>query len=155
MAGDAHTPEAAASCPAALPACYDRPTMDIHGGDDSRIDVLGQRHFDRAARDCRGPARRVVSVLNDAERVPVELPEAIRLLAGAVDALRDELAAGAGPLRTRDRATAAAGVAGAAYRAGVGFSGGVTDLLRATGLEQTAAESVVRRAASGTGAGDP
>jgi len=53
-------------------------------------------------------------------------------------------------------------MAGAAYRAGVAFSGSVvvaqiraiaTDLLRATGLPQPAAESVVRQAFSGTDVG--
>ncbi|WP_144122505.1 FUSC family protein [Catellatospora sichuanensis] len=125
--------------------------------------VDAQPHIERAVGDCRGLARRAVSVLTDAEPVPAELPEAIRLLADAVDALRDELAAGTEPRRARERAMATAGRAGAAYRAGVGFSGGVvvaqiratvTDLLRATGLDQTAAESVVRRAVGGTRAGD-
>jgi uncharacterized membrane protein YgaE (UPF0421/DUF939 family) len=122
--------------------------------------VDAQTHIDRAAGNCRGLARRAVSVLTDAEPVPAELPEAIRLLADAVDALRDELAEGTEPpLRTRDRAAAAASMAGAAYQAGVGFSGGVvvaqiratvTDLLRATGLKQAAAETVVRHAVGTT-----
>ncbi|GAB4057436.1 aromatic acid exporter family protein [Catellatospora paridis] len=125
--------------------------------------VDARTHIDRALGDCRGLARRAVSMLTDAEPVPAELPAAIRLLADAVDSLRDELAAGTEPLRTREQAKAATGLAGTAYRAGVGFSGAVvvaqiratvTDLLRATGLDQAAAESVVRHAVGGTRPGD-
>lgn len=117
--------------------------------------VDAQVHVDRAVGNARGLARRAVSALTDAEPVPAELPDAIRALADAVVALRDELSAGAEPVRTRERARAAAGRAGAAHRAGTGFSGAVvvaqvraiaTDLLRATGLEQAAAESAVRHA---------
>ncbi len=116
--------------------------------------VDGAVHIDRAIRNARVLVRRAVSALDDAEPTPPDLLTALRTLAGTVDILRRELAAGAEPRRTRDAALAAVKHAGDAYREGLGFSGSVvvaqirsiaTDLLRATGLDETTAIRAVRR----------
>jgi uncharacterized membrane protein YgaE (UPF0421/DUF939 family) len=112
-------------------------------------------HVDRAIRNARVLVRRSVAALDDAEPVPESLLTALRTLAGAVRALRRELAAGAEPRRTREAVLAAVGHAADAYREGLGFSGDVvvaqvrsiaTDLLRATGLDERAAIRAVRHA---------
>lgn len=113
-------------------------------------------HVDRAMRNSRVLARRSVAVLRDAERVPAVLPDALRTLADAVDALQGELANANEPVRTRRLCLAAVALAGDAYRAGLGFSGTVvvaqirsmaTDLLRGTGIDDRDAARAVRRAA--------
>jgi uncharacterized membrane protein YccC len=117
-----------------------------------------QTFLDRASGNARGLARRVVSMLNDDERAPAELSQAINLLAEAVRSLEKAVADDRDPADGRRRTATAVATAAQAYRAGLGFSGGVvvaqiravaTDLLRATGLPQASAEAEVRRAIAG------
>ena len=56
---------------------------------------------DLAIRNTRVLARRALAVLRDDEEVPAKLPAVLDGLANAVDALRDELARGVDPVRTR------------------------------------------------------
>jgi uncharacterized membrane protein YgaE (UPF0421/DUF939 family) len=56
---------------------------------------------DLAMRNTRVLARRALAVLRDGEQVPSKLPAVLDGLASAVDALRDELARGVDPVRTR------------------------------------------------------
>ena len=109
-------------------------------------------HLERASRNVRVLARRSASVVVQNEPVPDELPGALDALAEAVRALRDELAAQHEPTQARERALAAVRAAGAAYRAGLGFSGSavvaqlrgaVVDLLRATGVAEERADRLV------------
>jgi uncharacterized membrane protein YgaE (UPF0421/DUF939 family) len=112
-------------------------------------------HVDHALRNARVLARRTVALLRDGEEVPPGLVDALRQLAEAVIALRDDLAAGNEPVRARELTLAAVRLAADMYRAGVGFSGGVvvaqirtiaTDLLLATGLPRPVVEKAIRRA---------
>ncbi len=112
-------------------------------------------HVDHALRNGRVLARRTVALLRDQEAVPDGLVEALRTLADAVTALRDELASGTEPERTRALTLQAVRTAADVYRAGIGFSGGVvvaqvrtmaTDLLLASGLPRPVVEKAVRRA---------
>jgi hypothetical protein len=82
------------------------------------------------------------------------LLDSIRTLGDAVRMLRKELADGVEPKRTRELALAAVAHGGDAYRLGLGFSGNVvvaqvrstaTDLLRASGLDETTSTRAVRR----------
>ena len=112
-------------------------------------------HVDHALRNARVLARRTVALLRDEEAVPDGLVDALSMVAEAVTLLRDELAAGVEPSRSRELALDAVRAAAAVYRAGVGFSGGVviaqirtigTDLLLASGLPRPVVEKAVRRA---------
>ena len=112
-------------------------------------------HVDHALRNGRVLARRTVALLRDGEPVPPGLVDALLALADAVTLLRDELAAGTEPERSRERTLDAVRAAAEVYRAGVGFSGGVvvaqirtmaTDLLLAGGLPRPVVEKAVRRA---------
>jgi uncharacterized membrane protein YgaE (UPF0421/DUF939 family) len=112
-------------------------------------------HVDHALRNARVLARRTVTVLRDGEEVPPGLVDALRTMAGAIDSLREDLAAGREPQRCRELTLAAVRKAVDVYRAGLGFSGGVvvaqirtmaTDLLLASGLPQPVVEKAVRRA---------
>ncbi len=113
-------------------------------------------HLDRAMRNTRVLARRAVTLIRDEEQVPDALAAALRTLAEAVRALRDELAGGGEPTRARAACVSAVAQAADAYRDGLGFSGTVLvaqirsialDLLRASGVEHRTAERAVRRAA--------
>lgn len=113
-------------------------------------------HITHALRNARVLARRVVTLLNDKEPVPAELPAAVDTLAEAVRALRRELGAGVDPERTEDLAVSAVGQAVRAHAAGVGFSGAVvvaqvrttaSDLLSAAGLTHAEAVRLIRGAA--------
>jgi uncharacterized membrane protein YgaE (UPF0421/DUF939 family) len=113
-------------------------------------------HVERATRNARVLAWRVGSMLRDGEPVPADLAPALETLAEAVRTLREELARSEEPVRARAPALDAVRAAGAAYHAGVGFSGSVVvaqvrtvvvDLLRATGLSESRADRLVRRAA--------
>ncbi len=112
-------------------------------------------HVDHALRNGRVLARRTVALLRDGEPVPPGLVDALLALADAVTLLRDELAAGTEPERSRERTLDAVRAAAEVYRAGVGFSGGVvvaqirtmaTDLLLAGGLPRPVVEKAVRGA---------
>lgn len=112
-------------------------------------------HVDHALRNARVLARRTDTVVRDGEEVPAGLVGALRTMADAITALRDDLAAGREPARSRELTLAAARAAADAYRGGLGFSGGVvvaqirtmaTDLLLASGLPQPVVEKAVRRA---------
>src|SRR6266545_4671090 len=112
-------------------------------------------HIEHAARNGRVLARRTVALLRDGEPAPPGLVEALQILADAVTALRDALAATAEPLRPRELTLVAVGRAADVYRAGLGFSGDVvvaqirtigTDLLLASGLPRPVVEKAIRRA---------
>jgi hypothetical protein len=112
-------------------------------------------YIERAIRNARVMMRRTVSLLRNAEPVPAALGHALSGLAEAVDSLRRELADGVDPVLARQLLMEAVGAASSAYRAGLGFSGGVVvaqirsaavDLLRATGVPEDLAEQMVRRA---------
>ncbi|MFI7596873.1 aromatic acid exporter family protein [Actinoplanes sp. NPDC049681] len=124
--------------------------------------VEGAPHLTYALRNVRVLTRRVITAMDDEERIPPCLPASVALLGDAVDLLRHEWARGAEPEATRERALRAAARAGEAYDDGVGFSGGVvvaqvrttvTDLLRATGIEYAEAPRLVRRAVGWHGRG--
>jgi uncharacterized membrane protein YgaE (UPF0421/DUF939 family) len=117
--------------------------------------VEGAPHLTYALRNVRVLTRRVITAMDDREKVPGCLPESIDFLADAIDLLRQEWARGVEPEATRERALRAAAESGRAYSEGVGFSGGVvvaqirttvSDLLRATGIEYAEAPRLVRRA---------
>jgi len=112
-------------------------------------------HIDRALRNARVLARRSIAVLEDGETVGPELLDSLRMLAEAVRKFTGELAGGRDPTGTRRLALAAVDKAADAYRSGLGFSGDVvvaqvrsivTDLLRATGMDDAASTRAVRRA---------
>jgi uncharacterized membrane protein YgaE (UPF0421/DUF939 family) len=112
-------------------------------------------HVDHALRNGRVLARRTVALIRDGEAAPAGLVAALRELADAVEALRDDLAAGTEPIRVRDLALRAVGTAAGVYRAGLGFSGDVvvaqirtmaTDLLLASGMPRPVVERAIRRA---------
>jgi uncharacterized membrane protein YgaE (UPF0421/DUF939 family) len=114
----------------------------------------GAVHIDRAIRNGRVLARRAVSMLDDGEVIRAELLTGVRTLADAVRMLRKELAHGVEPKRTREMTLEAVKHAAEAYRLGLGFSGTVvvaqvrstsTDLLRASGLDESTAIRAVRR----------
>ncbi|RKR88850.1 uncharacterized membrane protein YgaE (UPF0421/DUF939 family) [Micromonospora pisi] len=101
--------------------------------------------------------RRAVTTLEDDEPIPAAMASAVRQLADAVRLLHQELGAGLEPEAARERVLRAVSAAGRAYSEGVGFSGSVvvaqvrttaSDVLRATGLERTEANRLVRRAVS-------
>ena len=117
--------------------------------------VDGADHVTYALRNVRVLIRRVLTALDDQEKIPEVLPVSIGLLADAVELLKQEWAKGVEPVAARERALRAAAEAMRAYDAGVGFSGGVvvaqvrttvSDLLRASGVESSEAVRMVRRA---------
>ncbi|MGR6319417.1 FUSC family protein [Micromonospora soli] len=110
---------------------------------------------DRAMRNSGTLIRRAVTLIEDGEPVPPQMPAAVSCLADAVRTMRREFTRGAEPDQARELALRAVSVAGRAYRAGVGFSGAVviaqvrtavSDLIVASGLSQDDANSLVRRA---------
>ena len=117
--------------------------------------VDGADHVTYALRNVRVLIRRVLTALDDEEKIPEVVPVAIGLLADAVELLKHEWAKGVEPEAARERALRAPAEAMRAYDAGIGFSGGVvvaqirttvSDLLRATGVESNEAVRMVRRA---------
>jgi uncharacterized membrane protein YgaE (UPF0421/DUF939 family) len=117
--------------------------------------VDAEPHLDHALRNARVLARRTVAAVRDGESAPPELIAALQSAAEAAAALGRELAAGAEPVRTRELVLAAAALAGAAYRRGLGFSSDVvvaqvrtigTDLLLSTGLPDQTVAKLIRRA---------
>ncbi|MEV4627761.1 FUSC family protein [Micromonospora sp. NPDC049523] len=101
--------------------------------------------------------RRAVTALEDDEPIPAAMASAVRQLADAVRLLHQELGAGLEPEAARERVLRSVTAAGRAYSEGVGFSGSVivaqirttaSDVLRATGIERTEANRLVRRAVS-------
>ncbi|WP_326562310.1 FUSC family protein [Micromonospora sp. NBC_01796] len=101
--------------------------------------------------------RRAVTALEDDEPIPAAMASAVRQLADAVRLLHQELGAGLDPEAARERVLRSVTAAGRAYSEGVGFSGSVvvaqirttaSDVLRATGIERTEANRLVRRAVS-------
>src|SRR5262249_50708778 len=110
-------------------------------------------HIDYALRNGRVLARRAVALIREGEPVPPGLVTALYQLAEAVEALRDDLAAGVEPVRVRDLALHAVRTATEVYRAGLGFSGDVvvaqirtmtTDLLLASGMPRPVVERAIR-----------
>jgi len=118
--------------------------------------VEGADHMTYALRNVRVLIRRLLTAMDDGEKVPEVLPVAVGLLADAVELLKQEWARGVEPVAARERGMRAVTEAMGAYEAGVGFSGGVvvaqirtavSDLLRASGVEGNEAVRMVRRAA--------
>jgi uncharacterized membrane protein YgaE (UPF0421/DUF939 family) len=118
--------------------------------------VDAEPHLDHALRNARVLARRTVAAVRDGERPPAELVAAVQGAAEAVAMLGREMSAGTEPVRTRELVLAFVGLAGAAYRTGLGFSGDVivaqvrtigTDLLLAAGLPADSVPRLIRRAA--------
>lgn len=112
-------------------------------------------HLERVFGNARVLVRRAVPLIHDGEPVPERLTAAVGTLAAAIAEMRRELGRGASLQRTAERSTQAVQEAAEAYRAGLGFSGGVivaqiraiaTDLLGACGLPYQEANRVVRRA---------
>ncbi|MFC5923358.1 FUSC family protein [Micromonospora vulcania] len=110
--------------------------------------------IERAMRNSGTLIRRAVTLIEDGEPIPAQLPRAVSALAEAVRLLKREFADGDEPDRARAQALRAVSAAGDAYRAGVGFSGAVvvaqvrttaSDLLVAAGLTQEDANRLVRR----------
>jgi hypothetical protein len=126
--------------------------------------LAAEVHLDRAYRNSRVLSGRACTLLDEGETAPDELARAVADLAESVQALRNDLAAGAEPLAGRDQALGAVRHATSAYNSGVGFSGSVivaqvrstaTDLLRAAGVGRVDAERAIRRAAAGVTSGPP
>jgi uncharacterized membrane protein YgaE (UPF0421/DUF939 family) len=112
-------------------------------------------HMERAVRNCQPLIRRAVTLIEDEEPTPDRLTAAVRELGGAVRLLHGEFESGHTPTKTREMALRAVRDAGEAYAEGVGFSGSVvvaqvrtasTDLLGATGVEDSEANRMVRSA---------
>ncbi|HEY2792533.1 MAG TPA: FUSC family protein [Micromonosporaceae bacterium] len=112
-------------------------------------------HIDRAVRNGRVLIRRGMSAVDEGEPMPAAMIHAVRTMAGSVETLRNELAGGNEPRKTRTEALDAVAQAAEAYRGGVGLSASVvfaqirsiaTDLLRATGLDDSTSTRAVRRA---------
>lgn len=111
--------------------------------------------IDRAMRNSGTLIRRSVTLIEDGEPIPEDMPGAVSALAETVRTLHREFVRGASEARqTRGRGLRAVARAGHAYRAGVGFSGAVvvaqvrttvSDLLVATKLSQDDANELVRR----------
>ncbi|ROT31873.1 aromatic acid exporter family protein [Micromonospora sp. HM5-17] len=124
--------------------------------------VESSEYIEHAVHNSGTLIRRAVTVLEDDEPVPETMPNAVAMLADAVRLLRKDLGIGVEPEAAREQALHAIDQAGRAYDAGVGFSGSVviaqvrttgSDVLRATGIERTEANRLVRLAAGGR-AGD-
>ena len=114
-------------------------------------------HMDRAALNSKALIRRSVTVIEDGEPVPPELPSSIGQLAEAVRRYRREFVGRRVPREARHCALLGVSQAGTAYRRGVGLSGTVvvaqirtvtSDLLRATGIDKDEANRLVHRVAS-------
>jgi uncharacterized membrane protein YgaE (UPF0421/DUF939 family) len=114
-------------------------------------------YLNHAVHNSGALVRRAVTALEDDEPIPASMPSAVRQLADAVQLLRQELGAGLEPEAARERVLRAVSAAGRAYSEGVGFSGSVviaqirttaSDVLRATGVERTEANRLVRQAVS-------
>lgn len=111
--------------------------------------------IDRAMRNSGTLIRRSITLIEDGEPVPDAMPAALCDLAESVRRLRHEFSAEAEPRGAREVALEAVREAGRAYAEGVGFSGSVvvaqvrtaaSDLLKASGLEQSEANRLVRQA---------
>ncbi|MGN9777544.1 hypothetical protein ACTMS0_17525 [Micromonospora sp. H33] len=116
-------------------------------------------HLLRTLGNSRGLMRRAVSVIEDDEPIPDSLPAAVAGLAEAVQTLHVELRSGSDLEDTRRRALRAVQNAARAAAEGTHLSGTVvvaqvrtaaSDLLRATGLERTHANHLVRHTADET-----
>lgn len=108
--------------------------------------------LDRALRNTRVLARRALAALRDGEQVPRQLPGMLEELAGAVVLLRDELAVGSEPLRTREAARSVAKRTTVRLLSDTDYSMQVVvlqlrsiavDLLQATGLDRSEALAVL------------
>ena len=113
--------------------------------------------MDRAALNSKALIRRSVTVIEDGEPAPAELPSSIGRLAEAVRLFRHEFASRRVQREARHSALLGVSEAGTAYEKGVGFSGTVvvaqvrtvtSDLLRATGIDKGEANRLVHRVAS-------
>ncbi|MEV1285895.1 FUSC family protein [Micromonospora sp. NPDC049679] len=126
--------------------------------------VESAEYLGRALRNTRVLTRRVISMLDDGEPVPEQLPAGLRLLAEAVTLLRRELTEGVSPEGARERALAGVRQAGAAYGAGMRFNSSVvvaqlrataSDLVRATGADPDEVDRLVSAAFGRAGESNP
>ncbi|MGI5213103.1 FUSC family protein [Plantactinospora sp. CA-290183] len=117
--------------------------------------VESARYINHAVHNSGTLIRRAVTALEDDEPIPETMPTAVDFLAESVRLLRKDLGVGVAPEAAREQALQAVSEAGRAYADGVGFSGSVviaqvrttgSDLLRATGIERTEANRLVRKA---------
>jgi uncharacterized membrane protein YgaE (UPF0421/DUF939 family) len=116
----------------------------------------GAEHIEDAVWSSRGLARRAVTLIEDNEPVPADLPIAVDRLAEAVRLLHDEFRDGMVPEEARRRVLRAVHEASRGYDEGVGVSGAAvvaqirsaaTDLLRATGIDKDDADRLIHQAA--------
>ncbi|GAA3777030.1 aromatic acid exporter family protein [Plantactinospora mayteni] len=121
----------------------------------------GAEFINHAVQNSGTLVRRAVTALEDGEPRPASLSASVAALAEAVRMLRRDLGTGTLPKAARECALRAVSAAGRAYDDGVGFSGSVvvaqvrttaSDLLRATGIERTEANRLVRWAVGGDAA---
>jgi uncharacterized membrane protein YgaE (UPF0421/DUF939 family) len=112
-------------------------------------------YLERILSNARVLVRRSVTLINDEEPVPEQLPKSMTTLAEATREARRALARGATPHETRELAVQSVREAAEAYGTGLGFSGTVvvaqvraiaTDLLGVAGLPYAEANNLVRRA---------
>ncbi|MDG4796811.1 FUSC family protein [Micromonospora sp. WMMD1082] len=118
--------------------------------------LRGVQHFDRVMIECRGLARWTATSLQNGERLPAELPVAVRRLAEALRLLRQESRTGRPPTKALRLALATAEAAGRArvhplerYADGVvtRLFTAVSDLIRSIGYEPDRANRMTRAAA--------
>ncbi len=111
-------------------------------------------HLERALGNARVLTRRAVTLIRDEEPVPEELHRSVSTLADATREVRTMLTGRDTKQKITDLSVRAVADSGAAYRAGVGFSGTAvlaqiralaTDLLGTTGLPYGEANELVRR----------
>jgi uncharacterized membrane protein YgaE (UPF0421/DUF939 family) len=112
-------------------------------------------YLDRCMTNARVLVRRSVTLLDDREPVPDQLPRSVALLAEATRELRQALERGRPPQQTSELALRAVREAAGAYTAGPGFSGDVvvaqiravaTDLLGTAGMHHREANELIRKA---------
>ncbi|MEH0938656.1 hypothetical protein [Micromonospora psammae] len=117
----------------------------------------GAEHLNKAVLASRGLTRKSVALIANDEQIPPLLPDAVTTLGLAVRDLNEDFIAGREPHRTRQRSLVAVCQASEAHRTGLGLSGTAVvalvrtvagELLRATAIERTDANRMVRQAAS-------
>ena len=120
--------------------------------------------LDHAAFNSKALIRRAVTVIEDGEPVPAELPSSIGRLAEAVRLFRQEFTGRPNAREALRSALLGVSEAAAAREKGVGFSGTVvvaqvrtitSDLLRASGIDKAEANRLVHRVASRAADGPP
>jgi len=113
------------------------------------------QYLERALANSQVLARRSVTLINDEEPIPEQLPRSISALAEATQEVRRALADPGMDYRVAELALQAVGDAAEAYQVGLSFSGSTvvaqiraiaTDLLSAAQLPHAKANEMVRQA---------